>query len=146
MSLEIFEKVKDFLIKLAKDEAFRSQLMSEKAEEVKKTLENGGYNFSQEEFETAAIQILELKESGEFQELSEEELVGAFGGITSISDRVIQPLYGVISWPPKGHPKPWPKPKPIDPQPMYGIVISPIGPHGQAAYGVVTPMRTTIIG
>jgi predicted ribosomally synthesized peptide with nif11-like leader len=133
MSLEIFEKVKDFLIKLVKDEAFRSQLMSEKAEEVKKTLENGGYNFSQEEFETAAIQILELKESGDFDELSEEELVGAFGGITSISDRVIQPLYGVIYWPPEGHPKPrprpWPKPIPIDPQPLYGIVIDPLNSY-----------------
>ncbi|KAF3888917.1 MULTISPECIES: Nif11-like leader peptide family RiPP precursor [Nostocales] len=136
MSLEIFEKVKDFLVKLVKDEAFRTQLMSGKAEEVKKALENGGYNFSQQEFETAAIQILELKELGEFHELSEEELVGAFGGITSINDRVIQPLYGVIYWPPKGCLKPCIKPKPIDPQPMYGIVIDP---PVQALYGVVAP-------
>lgn len=136
MSLEIFEKVKDFLVKLVKDEAFRNQLMSEKAEEVKNALENGGYNFSQQEFETAAITILELKELGEFHELSEEELVGVLGGITSINDRVIQPLYGVIYWPPKGYPKPGIKPKPIDPQPMYGIVIDP---PIQAMYGVVAP-------
>ncbi len=138
MSLEIFEKVKDFLVKLVKDEAFRSQLMSEKAEEVKNALENGGYNFSQQEFETAAITILELKELGEFHELSEEELVGALGGISRINDRVIQPMYGVIYWPPKGYPKGI-KPKP-DPQPMYGIVIEP---PVQALYGVVAPVASS---
>jgi predicted ribosomally synthesized peptide with nif11-like leader len=134
VSLEIFEKVKDFLVQLVKDDAFRTQLMSEKAEEVKKALENGGYNFSQQEFETAAISILELKELGEFHELSEEELVGALGGISRIKDTLIQPLYGVIYWPPKGYPKPGIKPKPIDPQPMYGIVIDP---PVQALYGAV---------
>lgn len=140
MSLAIFEKVKEFLVRIVKDEAFRSQLMSEKAEEVKKALENGGYNFSQKEFETAAIQILELKELGEFHDLSEEELLGAFGGLTRISDRIVQPLYGVISWPPEDdHPQPWPKPKPIDPQPMYGIVIDPLDPPLQPMYGVVIP-------
>jgi predicted ribosomally synthesized peptide with nif11-like leader len=143
MSLTILEKVKDFLIRLVKDESFRAQLMSEKVEEVRKVMADSGYNFSQEEFETAAIQILDLKESGEFHELSEEELVGAFGGITSISDRVIQPLYGVIYWPPEGHPKPrprpWPRPKPIDPQPMYGIVIEPIDSPVQPMYGVIQP-------
>ncbi|MCX7596294.1 MAG: Nif11-like leader peptide family RiPP precursor [Fischerella sp.] len=133
MSLEILEKVKDFLIRLVKDEAFRTQLMSEKAEEVKNFLEDGGYNFSQEEFETAAIKILELKELGEFHDLSEEELVGAVGGLTRINDQVIQPLYGVISLPPKGHPRPRPKPVP---QPLYGIVIDP---PVQALYGVVAP-------
>ncbi|MEJ6484838.1 Nif11 family protein [Nostoc punctiforme UO1] len=140
MSLAIFEKVKEFLIRIVKDEAFRSQLMSEKAEEVKKALENGGYNFSQKEFETAAIQILELKELGEFHDLSEEELVGAFGGLTSMSDRIAQPLYGVIYWPPEEeYPKPTPKPWPIDPQPMYGIVIDPLDPPLQPMYGVVIP-------
>nr|AVH79589.1 Nif11-type precursor [Nostoc sp. PCC 9229] len=140
MSLAIFEKVKEFLVRIVKDEAFRSQLMSEKAEEVKKALENGGYNFSQKEFETAAIQILELKELGEFHDLSEEELLGAFGGLTRISDRIVQPLYGVIYWPPEDeYPHPWPKPKPIDPQPMYGIVIDPLDPPLQPMYGVVIP-------
>lgn len=139
MSLAIFEKVKEFLVRIVKDEAFRSQLMSEKAEEVKKALENGGYNFSQKEFETAAIQILELKELGEFHDLSEEELLGAFGGLTRISDRIVQPLYGVIYWPPEDDHPQWPKPKPIDPQPMYGIVIDPLDPPLQPMYGVVIP-------
>ncbi|MEC4813248.1 MAG: Nif11-like leader peptide family RiPP precursor [Scytonema sp. PMC 1069.18] len=138
MSLEILEKVKDFLIKLVKDEAFRTQLMSEKVEDVKKALEDSGYRFSQKEFETAAIKILELKESGEFNDLSEEELVGAFGGITGIGDRFVQPLYGVIYWPPEEYPIPFPKPrpKPIDIQPMYGVVIDP---PLQPLYGVITP-------
>jgi predicted ribosomally synthesized peptide with nif11-like leader len=142
MSLEILEKVKDFLVKLVKDEAFRSQLINKKVEEAEQVLQEKGYNFSQEEFETAAIQILELKELGQFNELSEEELVGAVGGIASIApeDSIVQPLYGVISWPPKGYPKPWPKPwprplpKPFpQPQPLYGIVISPLDLTSQAS-------------
>jgi predicted ribosomally synthesized peptide with nif11-like leader len=137
MSIEILEKVKDFLIRLVRDEDFRSQLMSEKAEEVRKVIEDGGYKFSQEEFETAAIKILELKELGQFDDLSEEELVGAFGGLTTINDRVIQPLYGVIYWPPKGYPQPWPKPIP-QPQPLYGIIVPP---DVQPLYGVVIPQQ-----
>jgi predicted ribosomally synthesized peptide with nif11-like leader len=134
MSLAIFEKVKEFLIRIVKDEAFRSQLMSAKVEEVKQALENGGYSFSQKEFETAAIKILELKEQGQFDDLSEEELLGAFGGLKKL-EADAQPLYGVIYWPPEDeYPKPYP-----DPQPMYGIVIDPIDydPPVQALYGVV---------
>ncbi|MCW5315415.1 Nif11-like leader peptide family natural product precursor [Nostoc sp. KVJ3] len=141
MSLEILEKVKSFIIRLVKDEAFRTQLMSDKIDEAIKVMEEGGYNFSQEEFETASIQILELKELGQFDDLSEEELVGAFGGLTS--SNVVQPLYGVVVSPPEGGVKPpihWiprPRPKPFpQPQPLYGIVVgSPV----QASYGVVVP-------
>ncbi|MEH2166964.1 MAG: Nif11-like leader peptide family RiPP precursor [Nostoc sp.] len=138
MSLTIFEKVKEFIIRLVKDEAFYTQLMSDKIDEVIKAMEEGGYNFSQEEFETASIKILELKELGQFDDLSEEELVGAFGGVTNT---VAQPLYGVVApppeesgkppvkckWIPKPHPKPWPLPcKAIDPpvQALYGVVVS----------------------
>jgi predicted ribosomally synthesized peptide with nif11-like leader len=139
MSLTILEKVKEFLIKLVKDESFRTQLMSDKVEEVRKVMADSGYNFSQEEFETAAIQILDLKELGEFHELSEEELLGAFGGLSelTISEPIVQPLYGVVIRPPedgypKPDPKPYPKPRPrpfpcvckppIDIQPMYGVI------------------------
>ncbi|MEH2212566.1 Nif11-like leader peptide family RiPP precursor [Nostoc sp.] len=141
MSLTIFEKVKDFLIRLVKDEAFYTQLMSDKIEEVIKVMEEGGYNFSQEEFETASIKILELKELGQFDDLSEEELVGAFGGLTNTKEAVAQPLYGVVvsppekggkppikcRWIPKPHPKPWPLP------------CQAIDPPVQALYGVVSP-------
>ncbi|BAY29955.1 nitrogen fixation protein [Nostoc carneum NIES-2107] len=139
MSLSILEKVKCFLIRLVKDENFRTQLMSEKAEEVKAVLENGGYIFSKEEFETATIKILELKEIGQFEDLNEQELIGAIGGLTIIEERFKY-------WPPKGYPRPIPKPypipfpKPIDPQPqpLYGIVIDP---PVQALYGVVVPQE-----
>ena len=61
MSLEILGKVKEFLTKLVKDEDFRAQLTNKKIDEVKKVMADGGYNFSKKEFETAALQILELK-------------------------------------------------------------------------------------
>ncbi|MEH2127152.1 Nif11-like leader peptide family natural product precursor [Nostoc sp.] len=135
MSLTIFDKVKEFIIRLVKDEAFYTQLMSDKIDEVIKVMEDGGYNFSQEEFETASIKILELKELGQFDDLSEEELVGAFGGLTNNKDLLVQPLYGVVFSPPEEGGKPpvkkckWiPKlnPKPIAPpiQPLYGVVVS----------------------
>ncbi len=148
MSLEILEKVKDFLIRAVKDESFRTQLMSEKVEEVKKVMTDSGYNFSQEEFETATIQILDLKESGEFHELSEEELVSAVGGWgkdfqwRKIVPKypIFQPMYGIVIEPPEDeYPKPEPEPLPYpDPQPMYGIVIGP--PIDiQPMYGVIKP-------
>ncbi|UKO97451.1 Nif11-like leader peptide family natural product precursor [Nostoc sp. UHCC 0870] len=142
MSLDILERVKDFLFRLVKDEGFRTQLMSDKIEEIKKVMSENGYNFSQQEFETSVIKILELKESGEFEELTEEELLGAFGGLTTARinrDRIIaQSLYGVIYWPPIGHPKPRPRPKPWpQPQPLYGIVVDPIDPIVQPLYGVI---------
>ena len=113
--------------------------MSDKIEDIKKNMADGGYHFSQAEWETVAIKILALKESGEFEDLSEEELVGAFGGLTTISKfKGLQPMYGVIYWPPEEYPKPHPKPWP-QPQPLYGIVINPLDPPVQALYGVVAP-------
>ncbi|QFS51378.1 Nif11-like leader peptide family RiPP precursor [Nostoc sphaeroides] len=134
MSLVILEKVKNFLLRLVKDEAFRTQLMSDKIDEVVKVMEESGYNFSQEEFETASIKILELKELGQFEDLSEEELVGAFGGLTSA---VALPAYGLppldpeppiksIQWIPKLHPSP-----------ICGVVVNPH--ENVPLYGVVTP-------
>ncbi|GAA6619424.1 Nif11-like leader peptide family RiPP precursor [Scytonema sp. NUACC26] len=140
MSLEIFEKVKDFLIKLVKDEAFRTQLMSEKAEEVRKVMADSGYIFSQDEFEEATIKILELKDNGEFYELSEEELVGAVGGLRyAWPAKEEYPTHPHPRPYPKPHPKPYPKPYPNDPQPLYGVVIDPLDPPVQALYGVVVP-------
>jgi predicted ribosomally synthesized peptide with nif11-like leader len=134
MSLEILEKVKEFLVRLVKDRAFRAQLQTNKIDEVRKVMQAGGYNFSKEEFETATLKILELKELDQFHELSEEELVAAVGGyVTKLPD--IQPLYGVILWPPEPLPEPYPKP--IDPQPMYGVIIEPIEPIVQPMYGVI---------
>ena len=125
MSLTILETVKEFLIRLVKDEDFRTQLISDKVEDIRKVMADSGYNFSQDEFETAAIEILELKELGHFEELTEEELVGAVGGWRS-------DWYYKYLRDPK--PRPKPLPKPIDPQPLYGVVIDP---PIQAMYGVV---------
>ncbi|MBF2065173.1 MAG: Nif11-like leader peptide family natural product precursor [Calothrix sp. C42_A2020_038] len=137
---EILEKVKDFLVKLVKDEAFRAKLMSEKVEEAEQFLQERGYNFSKEEFETAAIKILELKELGEFHELTEAELVGAVGGIASIApEERFVPTHEIrppSKWYPKPLPRPLPKPFP-QPQPHYGIIITPFDPHVQALYGVI---------
>lgn len=136
---EILEKVKDFLVKLVKDEAFRTKVMSGKVEDAGKFLQETGYNFSQEEFEIAAIKILELKELGEFNELSEAELVGVVGGIARIApEEGVQPTYEITYPPFKWYPKPWPRPlpKPL-PQPHYGIIISPLDPPVQALYGVI---------
>ena len=104
MSLEILAKVKEFIVRMVKDEDFRAQLMSEKVEQIRTAMLESGYNFSIEEFETATLKILELKEAGEFHELSEEELVGAVGGYIA-SDPTIESLYGVIWWCPKPSPK-----------------------------------------
>ena len=86
MSHSIVEKVKDFLVRLVKDESFRTQLTNKKIEEVRKVLAENGYTFSQNEFEKAAIKILEFKELGEFHDLTEEELVGAVGGVSKKFD------------------------------------------------------------
>lgn len=137
MSLAISEKVKEFLVRLVKDESFRTQLMSDKIEEVRKVFDDNKYNFSKEEFEESAIKILELKELGEFDDLSEEELLAAVGGLT-IADNSRRYWY---PWPPKGYPFPPqpipPKPLPY-PQPLYGTVIN-LNPPVQALYGVVVP-------
>lgn len=139
MSLAIFEKVKEFLIRIVKDEAFYTQLMSDKIDVVIKTMEEGGYNFSQKEFETASIKILELKELGQFDDLSEEELVGAFGGLTSTNEQVAQPLYGVVVSPPEESGKP-----PIQWIPRLckkpgTLPCKAKIPPAQASYGVVIP-------
>ena len=101
MSLEIFEKVKEFLVRLIKDQDFRAQLQTETIDEFRKVMQDSGYNFSQEEFEAATIKILELKELGGFHELSAEELVGVVGGYLA-KRPIIQPMYGVVISP---HPK-----------------------------------------
>lgn len=144
--MTILEKVKEFLIRLVKDRAFIEQLQASKDEQTQTVLQDAGYSFTQEEFETATIKLLDLKERDEFHELTEAELVGAIGGVIG-QYPIIQPLYGVVVDPPPGkrprlpypwkppiqHPYPW-KP-PIQPQPMYGVVIDPI----------VQPMYSVII-
>ncbi len=147
LPIALFEKVKEFLVRLVKDQAFVTQLQGTPPDTVQQTLESLGYSFTKEELESATIEILDLKERGEFHELTSEELTGAVGGLL-LRYPIIQPMYGVIIDPPIGRrprPRPWkppidptPAPVPIDPivQPMYGVVIEP--PIDiQPMYGVI---------
>ncbi|AFY76810.1 MAG: Nif11-like leader peptide family natural product precursor [Hydrococcus sp. C42_A2020_068] len=141
MSSNILEKVKEFFVRLVKDDAFQSQLQNNSIDEVRNILQEAGYIFSKEEFETATIELLDLKERDEFHELTEEELVTAVGGVTGGSGIYgpIQAMYGAVVGDPKPgkdwgwrFPSPLPKPSPIpspwkppvDVQPMYGVVVS----------------------
>ena len=147
------ESVIRFYKRLVKDQDFRSQLETAASpEECRKMMQEAGYEFTQEEFETATVQILEKKGlrdlDDSFSELSEQELELAVGGVWSLQWKSppteeppiikppidIQPLYGVVYQPPEDKPKPDPVPWP-QPQPMYGIVIDPY--PIQAMYGVV---------
>jgi hypothetical protein len=142
---KLLEKVKEFLIQLVKDEDFRTQLVSDKVEDVKQFMADGGYKFSQDDFTTAAIKILELKELGKFEDLTEEELIGAVGGFASWkpwSER-FKPHKPNISIT-----KPPLILKPIEPVPpiaKYGAIIPhpvisiPAPPTAIAHYGVIMP-------
>lgn len=136
----LLEKVKEFLIRLVKDEVFVQQLQGSETEQTQKILQDAGYSFTQEEFETATIALLDLKEQDEFHELTEAELVGAIGGLIN-QYPIIQPMYGVVVEPPGKYPRPpypFPWKPPIHPQPMYGVVVSPIDPPVvQPMYGVI---------
>ncbi|MEM9267024.1 MAG: Nif11 family protein [Cyanobacteria bacterium P01_F01_bin.13] len=152
----ILEKVKDFLVRLVKDAAFATRLQDGSADQVQSLLQEAGYDFSQTEFESATLQILDLKEQNQFHELSEAELVGAVGGWLRRfprypggrfrkrpdrfpKDPILQPMYGVIIEPPvDDYPKPDPLPTPY-PQPLYGVVIGPPVDSPQPMYGVITP-------
>lgn len=118
MSVGLLERVKEFLVRLVKDQAFRTKLENSTIDERNKFLQDAGYSFSKEEFETATIQVLDLKEQGEFSELSEEELVAVAGGFVGRSP-IIQPMYGVVWWP-------WPSKPPTQPQPLYGAIARPL--------------------
>jgi hypothetical protein len=150
----LLDRVKAFLIRLVKDSGFATQLSNLASDQVQQVLKDLGYSFSQEEFETASIQILELKERDEFHDLTETELVGAVGGWMQRFPRrgsrpsfyrppfsqppLVQPMYGVIIDPPDDYvplPAPNPLPDPL-PQPMYGVVIDPPVTI-QPLYGVV---------
>jgi hypothetical protein len=116
MSENIFNKFKEFIVRLIKDRDFRTTL--EQTETSKRTefLAEQGYSFTTESFESGAIELMDAQQNGEFTEVSEEELAGVFGGYVGKAP-IIQPMYGVIWWP-------WPRPiRPIGPQPLYGVVI-----------------------
>jgi hypothetical protein len=117
MSENVFNKIKEFVVRLVKDQDFRTSL--EQTERTKRTgfLAEQGYAFTTESFETGAIELMTAQQNGEFAEISEEELAGVFGGYIGKLP-IIQPMYGVVWWPRPIHPI-----RPIGPQPLYGVVI-----------------------
>ena len=126
MSVSLFERLKEFLVRLVKDQSFRTELDNGTVEERQQILKSAGYIFSKEEFETAAIHVLESKERGEFTELNEEELAGVLGGLVDagLSFRfAFQPMYGVVVTEPPATVS-WSSEEPIA-QAMYGVIVPP---------------------
>jgi predicted ribosomally synthesized peptide with nif11-like leader len=110
-----FENVRAFYERLANDEAFRTQMQQvESKDECSQVVKAAGFDFTPAEFEEYTTQLLESAAGeGELRDLNAQELEAVFGGASRLIDKIrIQPLYGVIEWPP------------IDAQPMYGVVIS----------------------
>lgn len=125
MSVSLFERLKEFLVRLVKDQSFRTELDNGTVEERQQILKSAGYIFSKEEFETAAIHVLESKERGEFTELNEEELAGVLGGLVGaeLSFRfAFQPMYGVVVNEPETVSR---SSEEAIAQPMYGVIVSP---------------------
>jgi predicted ribosomally synthesized peptide with nif11-like leader len=120
MSVNLFERLKEFLVRLVKDQSFRTELDNGTVEECQQILKSAGYIFSKEEFETAALHVLESKERGELTELTQEELAGVLGGFIGGFIGVKYPIS----------------------QPTYGAVLrdleSKFSPPQQAMYGVIT--------
>ncbi len=143
------ENVIGFYKRLVKDKDFRSQLESaSNSSECRKMMREAGYEFTEEEFETATVQILEKKGLRDLDDgltdLSEEDLELAFGGMSYYWGRrykwpiekepIMQPLYGVVYQPPEDKPKPDPV---WEPQPLYGAIQPIDPPEAIALYGLV---------
>jgi hypothetical protein len=142
----MLEKLKEFVVRLVKDEEFRTELENQPSEQAQtKVLEELGYNFALPDVEAGAIKILELAEQGLFKDIDEGELTAVFGGLTTVGSvgpkDIVHASYGV-SVPPSEdrlpyHPSPspsphwwWPyvRPNPSPrpgPQPIYGAPITP---------------------
>jgi hypothetical protein len=108
------DKIKELLVRIVKDDAFRSEIESQPTPEAQtEVLEKSGYLFGAEELEAATIKILELAEQGLFPELTDTELNAVFGGqtLTRLPFPTGQAMYGV-SIPPTAQP---PTQNPIHP-------------------------------
>ncbi len=106
------ESVKAFYQRLAKDQEFRTQLKGlETSEESRQLLQQAGYNFTEEEYETYTAELLESNlDEGDLKDLNEKELEAVFGGMTPSPP--IEALYGVIG-PSFPGPMPFPGPFPF---------------------------------
>ncbi|MCJ8282394.1 MAG: Nif11-like leader peptide family natural product precursor [Rivularia sp. ALOHA_DT_140] len=107
------QNVKAFYERLASDETFRTQLQAvESKDECSQFVKNAGYDFTSQEFEEYTAQLLESNsDNDDIKDLDEKELEAVFGGASSfVGIPIMQPMYGIV----------W---RPIDIQPMYGIVV-----------------------
>jgi predicted ribosomally synthesized peptide with nif11-like leader len=81
--MSTFDKIKEFLVRIVKDDEFRTSVEAQPTPaEQSQLLKESGYDFTPSEFDSAAIKILELAEEGLFTDLSESELVAVTGGQT----------------------------------------------------------------
>jgi predicted ribosomally synthesized peptide with nif11-like leader len=81
--MSTFDKIKEFFVRIIKDDEFRTSVEAKSTpEEQSQLLKESGYDFTPSEFDSAAIKILELAEQGLFTDLSESELVAVTGGQT----------------------------------------------------------------
>lgn len=96
------ESAKAFYQRVTTDEAFQTQLQSAASEERTVIIQEAGYDFTPEEWETATAQVLEAAEIN--RELNDVELEAIAGGVSILP---VVPVYGValplnLNWPPKG--------------------------------------------
>jgi predicted ribosomally synthesized peptide with nif11-like leader len=111
------ESVKQFYERLAQDESLRQAIQSvQSKDECSQVVKQAGFDFTPEEFEEYTAELLERSlPDDELSELDERELEAVLGGFSKVpfpGDGWVQPMYGVIIWPPK----------PPVIQPMYGVI------------------------
>jgi hypothetical protein len=138
----MLEKLKEFVVRLVKDEEFRTELENQPSEQAQtKVLEELGYNFALPDVEAGAIKILELAEQGLFNDLNEGELATVFGGLTSAGTPYNpQPTaiasYGVPIGSIDNPPPSYHSLAPVNPRPWWFYRHQPHQPTYQGMYGV----------
>jgi predicted ribosomally synthesized peptide with nif11-like leader len=91
--MSTFDKVKEFLVRIVKDDEFRTSVAAQSTPaDRSQLLQKSGYTFTPSEFDSASIKILELAEQGLFTDLNDNELVAVMGGK---STGWMIPVYGV---------------------------------------------------
>jgi hypothetical protein len=125
--MDVFNRLKKFVVQLFQDDQFRHQLATASEEEKLNLLEHFGYRFSQQEWESGMLQILDAKERDEFEELDDEQLAALAGAGLDSSGIIAVPAYGIPVHDPSGDLtcKRWwtclPYHEPYPPQTMYGV-------------------------
>lgn len=97
MSLDIVAKVKEFLLRLVRDQAFQQKLANCSDAERQELLKESGYYFCKATFEDAIVELLESKDRGELSDVEANELAAVFGGqiVRKYPFPVMVAMYGV---------------------------------------------------